>query len=116
MPDTATPLQRAQLLAAFSVGREIIRLRHMAYPFRPLIGGSDLFATGIDAVVAAVAQGNSTITVAHLARLDGILTARADSAYEAETILRMRAGILALTEALADHAAFFDGGHPDEIH
>jgi uncharacterized membrane protein YccC len=116
MPDAATPLQRAQLLAALSVGREIIRLRHMAYPFRPLIGGSDLFATGIDAVVTAIAQGNSTIAVAHLARLDGMLTARADSAPDAETILRMRAGILALREALAGHATFFDGGTPDEVH
>jgi len=30
LPDQAEPLQRAQLLAALSVGTEIIRLRHMA--------------------------------------------------------------------------------------
>ena len=32
MPDQATPLQRAQLLVAFSAGCEIIQLRHIAHP------------------------------------------------------------------------------------
>ena len=34
MPNEATPLQRAQLLAAFAVGSEIIHLRHVMHHVR----------------------------------------------------------------------------------
>ena len=68
LPDQAEPLQRSQLLAALSVGTEIIRLRRIA----PRLGlGADL-----DAALAALAQGNSAIATARLARLDHRLAAR----------------------------------------
>ena len=67
LPDAAEPLQRAQLLAALSVGTEIIRLRHIA----PRLGlGSEL-----DAALEALAQGDSAIATARLARLDDALAA-----------------------------------------
>jgi uncharacterized membrane protein YccC len=110
MPDTATPLQRAQLLAALPVGREIIRLRNTG---RPLYRSS---GTAIEAALAAISQGHSAVAIGHLIRLDGMLAAAAGSTAVAETVLRTRAGILALTEALADHAVFFDGETADAVH
>jgi uncharacterized membrane protein YccC len=110
MPDTATPLQRGQLLAALPVGRGIIRLRDTGRRFNRSC------ATVIEAAFAAIAQGHSANAIAHLARLDGMLAALGGGAAMAETILRIRAGILALTEALADHAAFFDGENADAVY
>jgi hypothetical protein len=105
MPDAATPLQRAQLLAALSVGSEITQLRDSA---RRLGLGADL-----DPALGAVAQGNSTTAIAHLARLDEALAARADNGPAAQTAaLRARANILALSEGLTQHAAYFDAGAP----
>ena len=63
LPDQAEPLQRAQLLAALSVGTEIIRLRRVA----PLLDQP----RELDAALAAVASGNSALAterLAHLAR------------------------------------------------
>jgi len=98
-PDEAQPLQRAQLLAALSVGTEIILLRHIA---RRL----DL-ASELDAALGALARGDTTIGTAHLARLDAALAARPGAA-----ALRARASILALSEVLTQHAAYFDAGAP----
>ena len=42
VPDQAEPLQRGRLLAALSVGNEIIHLRHMA----PSLGAAEEFAAG----------------------------------------------------------------------
>src|SRR5205085_3410335 len=58
MPDQATPLQRAQLLAALSVGSEIIRLRQLIHEL-------DLGAE-FDSVLASVAQGDSSSAAAPL--------------------------------------------------
>jgi uncharacterized membrane protein YccC len=104
MPDEAPLLQHAQLLAALSVGSEIIQLRQMA---RRLDLGADL-----DTSLAAVVQGHSTIATAHLARLDATLAARAGTGPETQTILRARGSILTLSEALTRHAAYFDAGAP----
>jgi hypothetical protein len=51
LPDAAEPLQRSQLLAALSVGSEIVQLRHIA---TRLGLGSDL-----DAALAPFAQARS---------------------------------------------------------
>ena len=58
LPDAAEPLQRSQLLAASSLGTEIIQLRHIA---TRLGLGSDL-----DAALEALAQGNSAIATIRL--------------------------------------------------
>ena len=62
LPDQAEPLQRAQLLAALSVGAEIVQLRRMA----PSLGA----AAELDAAFEAVALGNSAIAIAQLRQLD----------------------------------------------
>jgi uncharacterized membrane protein YccC len=104
LPDQALPLQRSQLLAALSVGSEIIRLRRMAPGLRL---GSDL-----DAALAAVAHGNSAFATAGLARLDHLLAARPGAEPKTEPALRARSSILAILEALTQHSSYFDAGAP----
>jgi uncharacterized membrane protein YccC len=98
MPDAAEPLQRAQLLAALSVGREILKLRRAA----------GLLALGpeLDAALSALAQGRSATATRWLSRLDQNLVSLPGPQASS---LRMRASILAISEALAWHADYFDG-------
>jgi uncharacterized membrane protein YccC len=99
LPDQAEPLQRAQLLAALSVGSEIIELR------RRVAAASEL-----DAALAAFAQGNSAIAIARLRQLDRQLASAPDAGAHEAVALRARARILVLCEALSEHASYFDGG------
>jgi uncharacterized membrane protein YccC len=99
LPDAAEPLQRSLLLAALSMGTDIIQLRRIA---RRLDLGSDL-----DAALDSVARGDSGIATARLARLDQALAALPGAA-----ALRARGLILAMSEALTQHAAYFDAGAP----
>lgn len=100
LPDQAEPLQRAQLVAALCVGTEIIQLRRFA---RQLGLDSDL-----DAAFEALAKGNSAIAVARLARLDHLLASRPGP--WTSDVLRARGNILAISEALTQHASFLDTG------
>jgi uncharacterized membrane protein YccC len=97
LPDAAEPLQRSQLVAALSVGNEIIQLRNIA---RRLDLGPEL-----DAALEALARGDSAIATARLARFDDALAGRPGA-----TALRARGSILAMSEALTQHAAYFDAG------
>ncbi len=102
LPDAAEPLQRSQLLAALAVGSEIIQLRRIA----PRLGqGSDL-----DAALVALARGNSAIATARLARLDDRLASLPSAGSEASLALQVRGSILVITEALIEHASYFDAG------
>ncbi|HUB12502.1 MAG TPA: FUSC family protein [Acetobacteraceae bacterium] len=104
MPDQATPLQRAQLLAARSAGSAIIQLRHVARQLG--------LSTGLEPAFAAVAKGNSGVAIAHLARLDAALVTRGDTGPEWQATLRARSDILALSEVLTQHPTYFDAGAP----
>jgi uncharacterized membrane protein YccC len=99
MPDAATPLQRAQLLAALSVGEEIIQLRDIARRF-----GLD---ADLEPALAAVAQGDTATTTAQLARLDAALAGYAATEPEMQTVLRARGTILVSSETLAVHTVYF---------
>jgi uncharacterized membrane protein YccC len=104
LPDQAEPLQRSQLVAALAVGSEIIRLRRIA----PRLGlGADL-----DMALAALAHGDSSGASARLARLDHLLAARLGAGPETQLTLRARSNILAISEALMQHASYFDAGAP----
>jgi uncharacterized membrane protein YccC len=103
LPDAAEPLQRSQLLAASSLGTEIIQLRHIA---TRLGLGSDL------AALEALAQGNSAIATAWLARLDDRLASLPGAGSGASLALQARGSILAISEALIEHASYFDAGAP----
>jgi uncharacterized membrane protein YccC len=102
MPDEAEPLQRAQLLTALSLGREIIELRRVA----PQLG----LATDLDAALAPFAQGNSAAAVAQLERIDRRLASLTESDPQTLLILHERARILLICDALMEHRVYFDGG------
>jgi uncharacterized membrane protein YccC len=100
MPEQADPLQRAQLLAALSVGTETIRLRRLASRFDQEIE--------LGAALEGVALGKSIVAIEHLTRLDRMLAALPETRPGANARLRARGSILAISEALAQHADYFD--------
>jgi len=104
VPDTATPLQRAQLLAALSVGSEIAELRDRA---RRLGLNADL-----DPALVAVAHGDTATTTAQLARLDAAFAAQSATGPSMQTVLRARGSILVISETLKAHAVYFGSGTP----
>jgi uncharacterized membrane protein YccC len=102
MPEQAEPLQRAQLLSALSVGTEAIRLRRLARRF-------DL-EIELEATLEAVALGDSILAIERFGRLDLMLAAVPGTRLERQLRLRARGSVLAVSEALARHAAYFDSG------
>jgi uncharacterized membrane protein YccC len=102
--DQATPLQRAQLLAALSVGAEIIRLRQMA---------AHLGATAeLDIALNDIALGRSTEAIAKLRQFDDRLASKRETGTEAAMALRGRGRVLIISEAIAEHGHYFDAGAP----
>jgi uncharacterized membrane protein YccC len=102
LPDQATPLQRAQLLAALSVGTEIIGLRQMA---------AHLGTTAeLDVALNDIALGHSTEAIAQLRQFDDRLASTRETGTEAAMAFRGRGQILVISEALAEHGAYFDAG------
>jgi hypothetical protein len=99
MPDAAAPIQRAHLVTALSVGSEIIQLRRIA----PRLG----LGPELDAALEAMARGDSAMATTRLGQVEGALAARPDAAG-----LQVRGGILAISEALIQHATYFDAGAP----
>jgi uncharacterized membrane protein YccC len=99
LPDAAEPLQRSQLVAALSVGIEIIQLRQITRRLG--------LEPELDIALKAMARGDSAIATARLPQLDEALASRPGAA-----ALRARASILAMSEALTQHAAYFDAGAP----
>jgi uncharacterized membrane protein YccC len=104
LPEEAEPVQAGQLLAALSVGSAIIRLRRVAKRL-------DLDVE-LDPVLDAVARGESAVATERLAGLDQKLATLSGSATEARVSLRARGSILAMSEALGQHASYFDAGAP----
>jgi uncharacterized membrane protein YccC len=102
LPDQAEPVQRSRLMAALSVGNEIIRLRRVdaRHPLGP----------DLDAAFTAVAQGHSSAAIARLALLDGRLAAAPPLGPGPPVPLRTRARILEISQLLTQHAAYFDAG------
>jgi hypothetical protein len=90
-------------LAALSVGLEIIKLRGIAL-------GPD-HAVELDGALEAVARGNGALAIARLADLDEALTPCPDVA-----TLRARSSILAVSEALSRHVAYFNAEARSEVH
>jgi uncharacterized membrane protein YccC len=102
LPEKTTPLQRAQLLAALSLGTEIIGLRQMA---------THLGTTAeLDAALNDIALGRSTEVIAQLRQFDDRLASTRETGTEATMALRGRGRILVISEALAEHGAYFDAG------
>jgi hypothetical protein len=87
------------MLAALSVGTEIIQLRRIG---RRMDLGSEL-----DAALETLRRGDIALATACLDQLDDVIAARQGAA-----ALRARGGILAMTEVLTQHAAYFEAGAP----
>jgi uncharacterized membrane protein YccC len=102
LPEQAEPLERAQLVAALSAGSETIRLARI---LGQLAAREDL-----DAALAAFAQGKPAAATARLAVLDHHLASTPDQALSASDVLRARASILAMSDALDQHDAYFSAG------
>ena len=86
------------------MGTEIIQLRHFA---SSLGLGADL-----DLALEALARGNSAIAATRLAQLDDRLASLPGAGSEAFLALQARGSILVITEALIEHASYFDAGAP----
>jgi uncharacterized membrane protein YccC len=102
LPDQADPLQRAQLLAALSVGTDIIRLRHLA----PQLG----LVSELDSALEALAQGNSVAATAGLTTLDQRLASLGQGNPQTSFVQRARGRVLAICDALVRHQSYFDAG------
>lgn len=96
----ASPLQRASLVVAFSVGSEISQLRRFA--------GYLGFAPALQTALDAIARLRPEQARQSLAEIDVWLAGQPKS----QTSLRARAGIAVLSEALAQHSAYFAGRIP----
>jgi uncharacterized membrane protein YccC len=101
IPEQATPLERAQVLAAVSAGMEIQKLRQIGHP---LGIGPDL-----EAAFAHVAAHRSLAAIAALGRVDAKLMATVFPDEWTQTVLRARGHALALAELLRQHGAHLDG-------
>ncbi|MFZ0210430.1 MAG: FUSC family protein [Roseiarcus sp.] len=102
VPDQAEPLQRARLMTALSVGREVIQLREIAVSLAS--------RATLDAAFGALARGNGATAKMWLKQLDDRLAAGFAVGTDTVVVLRARSRILAICEALSAHAAYFDEG------
>lgn len=102
LPDQAEPVQRTELVAALSVGNEITQLRRISnlLPLDPELG----------AALAALADGQTGIALARFRQLDERLAAFSGREADARLALRARSRLIAITESIARHTGFFDGG------
>jgi uncharacterized membrane protein YccC len=104
LPDQATPLQRAQLLAALSVSAEIIGLRQIA---------THLGMTAeLDAALNDIALGHSTQAIAKLRQFDDRLASAGETGTGAAMALRGRSRVLIISETIAEQGHYFDAGAP----
>ena len=96
LPDEAEPAQRGRLLAALTLGAELIRLHGMA--------GMPDIGPGLRRLFAALARGD---VGAALAEQDVFASTDVPTA---EALLRVRGSLLAVREALAAHPDSLDTG------
>ena len=101
-PDSAQPLQRAQLIVALLMGTEIIRLRAIVPPLG--------LVPELTAALAALAQDNGATATALLTLIDRRLASLADQESLAPLALHARSSLLALSDALAQYDPYFDAG------
>jgi uncharacterized membrane protein YccC len=104
LPGEAGALQRARLLAALSIGTEVIQLRSVASHLG--------VAAGLDAALDVFAQGNSAAAITRLHQLDGRLATGSEIRPDTAIALRARGRILVISEELSEHAFYFEAGAP----
>jgi uncharacterized membrane protein YccC len=102
LPDGAEPLRRAQLVAALSVGTEIIHLRRIV-PRLDL--GAELHSALVDFARPDIAAART-----RFAELDQRLASIPDSGLPKALSLRARGRLLSISDALIQHRDYFDAG------
>jgi len=100
LPEQAEPRQRGQLLSALAIGCGIDELWRAARRFG--------LTRELRAGLLSVADGHSMTAVAQLSRFDDSIAAVSDSKPGARVRLRARGQIIAVSEALSRHQAYFD--------
>jgi len=104
LPDEAEPLQRAELVAALSVGTEIIHLRRTV----PRLGlGAELHSALADFARPDIAAART-----RFAELDQRLASLPDSGLPKVLSPRARGRLLSIRDALIQHRDYFDAGVP----
>ena len=102
LPDSADPLQRAQMVAALAVGTEITRLLRIARRLQ--------LAQQLAPALKALAEGRSSVATVELARFDQALAKMRWSRQSTRLVLHARGNVLALSEVLTQYASYFDAG------
>ena len=101
IPDSATPQQRSEILAALSLGLTLIRLR------RTLRSGP--LKSELGAALAPLTHGNVVVAREGLQRIDRALARRASALGRAPAD-RTRGLLQVMDDGLAQHATYFSGG------
>jgi uncharacterized membrane protein YccC len=98
MPDQAEAQERAELAAIVAVGKEMVRLRHIAPRFVP--------SAMVDAVRAPLAEGRSGEAIERLNDIDREVAALPHA--KSRIPLSLRSSILVISGQLSEFAAYFD--------
>jgi uncharacterized membrane protein YccC len=98
MPDQAEAQERAELAAIVAVGKEIVRLRHIAPRFVP--------SAMLGAVLAPLAEGRSNEAIARLDDIDRRVAALPNAS--SRIPLSVRSSILVISAQLSEFATCFD--------
>ena len=98
MPDKAGGQERAELAAMVAVGKEIVRLRHIAPRFVP--------SAMVDAVLISLAEGRSREAITRLDDIDRWVAALPHA--RSRIRLSLRSSILAISGQLSEFTACFD--------
>jgi uncharacterized membrane protein YccC len=102
LPDSAVPLQRAQIVAALAAGTEMSRLSRIAHRLR--------LDARLEPAFQAIAQGRSLVASAELARFDQVLAGTRWAEQTKRLVLHARGNAVALSEVLTQYAPYFDAG------
>jgi uncharacterized membrane protein YccC len=105
LPDSAIPLQRAQIVAALAVGTEMTRLQRIAH--RLSIGAR------LEPALNALARGRSPVATAELAIVDQALAKMRVAQQAKRLVLHARGSVLALSEVITQYSSYFDAEVPE---
>jgi uncharacterized membrane protein YccC len=104
LPIETPLLQSSRLVAALTVGTELIHLSNFLHRLDP--------GLSLEGVLYALERGNSIAAIKCLAGIDGAVRAPTTASPAASARLRARASIRVILGALNQHTDYFDGSAP----
>ena len=107
LPDQAPLLQNARLVAALTVGTEIIRLSSLLIRLDP--------GLSFEGALHGLVSGNITAAIEGLSDVDRAIAAPTTAGTAASARRRARASIRVISDTLMQHADYFDGSALHEI-